>query len=116
MVQIWTPPYLTGNPNRPTIMGISNISPAYGTTFRLSYGYTQTGSTPAISRVVLNRIGGSTHSMHFDQRQVRHRQLLLHRSLWPKPVVCCLQMRQAASCLLPGCISRLLTAEAGQRL
>ena len=69
-MQIFTPPYLTGNPNRPTIAGISNASPAYGATFSVTFGYTQTTSAPAIDRVVLNRIGGSTHSVHFDQRQV----------------------------------------------
>ena len=70
LAQIFTPPYLTGNPNRPTITGISNTSPAYGATFAVTFGYTQTSSAPAINRVVLARIGGSTHSVHFDQRQV----------------------------------------------
>ena len=69
-LQIWTPPYLTGNPNRPIINTISRTSPAYGQTFVVTFGYTQAGSAPAITRVVLNRIGGSTHSTHFDQRQV----------------------------------------------
>ena len=68
-MQIWTPPYLTGNPNRPTITGLSTTSPAYGSQLAITFGSSQ-GQQLAVKRVVLCRQGGSTHSQHFDMRQV----------------------------------------------
>ena len=69
IMQIFTPPYLTGNPNRPTIVSVSSQSPAYGGTLTIVFGSSQAAAL-TIQRVVLNRCGGVTHSTHFDARQV----------------------------------------------
>ena len=59
----------TGNPNRPTIVSVSSQSPAYGASLTITFGSSQ-GAVLQIQRVVLNRMGGVTHSTHFDARQV----------------------------------------------
>ena len=68
-MQLFTPPYLTGNPNRPTITALSSQSPAYGAALTITFGASQ-GGTLTVQRVVLSRQGGTTHSQHFDERQV----------------------------------------------
>ena len=68
-MQLFTPPYLTGTPNRPTILGLSSTSPGYGAQLSITFGSTQ-GAALNIQRVVLSRSGGVTHSQHFDLRQV----------------------------------------------
>lgn len=56
-------------PFRPVLGNPSVASPGYGAT--VSVPVTWTGGPPAsISRVVVYRLGGITHSVHMDQRQV----------------------------------------------
>ena len=55
--------------NRPMLGAPSNRSPAYGATVTIPLTYAGGAAVP-ITRVVVNRLGGTTHSTHFDQRQV----------------------------------------------
>ena len=54
---------------RPLLGAVSNRSPAYGATVTIPFTFTGGPAVP-ITRVVINRIGGLTHSLHIDQRQV----------------------------------------------
>lgn len=54
---------------RPLLGAPSNTSPGYGTTITIPFTFTGGPAVP-ITRVVVNRIGGITHSLHMDQRQV----------------------------------------------
>ena len=47
----------------------STNTPDYGEDFAVTLGFVG-GDPVAIGRVVFNRVGGITHSNHFDQRQV----------------------------------------------
>jgi hypothetical protein len=55
--------------SRPIISAVSTATPAYGAAFTVTLTFAGGGPVP-ISRVVFNRVGGITHSTHFDQRQV----------------------------------------------
>ena len=66
-LQIYTPPYLTGNVSRPIISSLSNNSPGYGASVNINFAWT--GAAGTVNRVVVNRVGGVTHSLHVDQRQ-----------------------------------------------
>ena len=68
-LQIYTPPYLTGNVSRPIIRSLSSTSPGYGASVTVVFGWT--GPAGTVNRVVVNRVGGVTHSLHVDQRQAR---------------------------------------------
>ncbi|KAL3145060.1 hypothetical protein ABBQ32_003546 [Trebouxia sp. C0010 RCD-2024] len=62
--QIYTPAYLQSGKPRPVIItSPSNIS--YSTNFAIGFS-----NTTSLDRVVLNRLAGATHGVHFDQRQV----------------------------------------------
>lgn len=52
------------------IGGVSTATPGYGATFTVTITFSGGNPVP-ITRVVFNRLGGVTHSTHFDQRQVR---------------------------------------------
>ena len=66
-LQLYTPPYLTGAPNRPVVQSVTTLTPAYGAAMTLAFGWTN--GTGTISRAVLVRQGGVSESMHFDHRQ-----------------------------------------------
>jgi hypothetical protein len=55
--------------SRPIISDVSTATPAYGSAFAVMLNFSG-GAPVTISRVVFNRVGGITHSTHFDQRQV----------------------------------------------
>ena len=56
--------------SRPMILTSTNNTPGYGENFEVTLGFVG-GDPVSIGRVVFNRVGGITHSNHFDQRQVR---------------------------------------------
>lgn len=94
-IQIYTPQYLRGNFTRqvpgqlcngagiqglvhilmvslccrPMLGNPSNSRPAYGALITVPLSFVG-GAATTIKRAVLNRVGGVTHSTHFDQRQV----------------------------------------------
>ena len=70
-MQLYTPPYLTGSPNRPVIQSVMTTTPAYGADLTISLGWTN--GTGSVSRAVLLRQGGVSNSLHIDSRQVRSR-------------------------------------------
>ena len=67
-MQLYTPPYLTGNPNRPVIQSVTSVTPAYGANLTIALGWTN--GTGTVSRAVLVRQGGVSNSLHIDSRQV----------------------------------------------
>eukprot|EP00891_Asterochloris_glomerata_P008232 jgi/Astpho2/8232/Aster-x1502 len=66
-VQLYRPDYLHTSKPRPVI-SLSPQQLVYGASFSINFT-----AVPDVDRVVLNRLTGSTHGNHFDQRQ----QLLL---------------------------------------
>ncbi len=63
-VQLYTPDYLHTSKPRPVI-SLSPQQLVYGASFSINFT-----AVPDVDRVVLNRLTGSTHGNHFDQRQV----------------------------------------------
>lgn len=62
--QIYTPDYLSSGKPRPMITSAPQAM-VYATTYTIQFS-----NVAAVDRVVLNRLAGSTHGNHFDQRQV----------------------------------------------
>lgn len=64
VVQVWTPPYLLSGKPRPQISNVpANIT--YQERFSFNFRGVQD-----IDGVVLHRLSGATHGIHFDQRQI----------------------------------------------
>ena len=67
-VEIYTPPYLQGNPARPTDIVLSTLAlKADGSTFGVSFTAPE-GNTPCL--VVLYHGGFVTHSLHMNYRML----------------------------------------------
>ena len=100
-----------GNPNRPTILSVSSQSPAYGAALTIRFGSSQAAALQ-VQRVVLNRVGGVTHSTHFDARQVSNRCSAWLFSLFRVFSTCLQRCLSHASCAWL-CRARLRASRAG---
>ena len=63
-VQLYTPDYLQNGSPRPVVTS-APTSMVYGASYNIAYS-----NVSSVDRVVLNRLAGSTHGNHFDQRQI----------------------------------------------
>ncbi|MCJ1368644.1 hypothetical protein MMC16_007789 [Acarospora aff. strigata] len=64
-VQIYTPDYLHTTKPRPVISSVSKTEVGYIDNFSITFS-----NVTSLDRVVFNRLVGSTHGVHSDQRQI----------------------------------------------
>ena len=64
-VQIYTPDYLHTSKPRPVITSVNASAIGYSQNFSVEYS-----QVTSLDRIVLNRLVGSTHGVHADQRQI----------------------------------------------
>lgn len=64
-VQIYTPDYLHTTKPRPVIASVNQTEIGYSQNFTIKFT-----NVTSLDRVVLNRLVGSTHGVHTDQRQI----------------------------------------------
>ncbi len=64
-VQIYTPDYLHTTKPRPVISSVNQTEIGYTQNFTINFS-----NVTSLDRVVFNRLVGSTHGVHSDQRQI----------------------------------------------
>lgn len=64
-VQIYTPDYLHSSKPRPVIDSVNQTKIGHSSKFSISFS-----NVTSVDQVVLNRLVGSTHGVHADQRQI----------------------------------------------
>lgn len=64
-VQLYTPDYLHTSKPRPVIASVNQTEIAYAESFSIRFS-----NVTGLDRVVFNRLVGSTHGVHTDQRQI----------------------------------------------